>query len=61
MRRLGWGPLEKDLLSRHLADGPPVPWGSGGHDRVGPGLPAGSRICAEFNYGATTRPCITLR
>lgn len=27
MRRLGWGPLEKDLLSRHLADGPPVPCG----------------------------------
>lgn len=24
MRRSGWGPWEKDLLSRHLADGPPV-------------------------------------
>jgi len=29
MRRLGWGPLEKGLLSRHLADGPPVPCGRG--------------------------------
>jgi hypothetical protein len=27
MRRSGWGPWEKDLLSRHLADGPPVPSG----------------------------------
>ncbi|MFI6689205.1 hypothetical protein [Streptomyces sp. NPDC050485] len=36
-------------------------WGSGGHDHLGPELPAGSRICVEFNYGATARPCITLR
>ena len=27
MRRSGWGPWERDLLSRHLADGPPVPCG----------------------------------
>lgn len=27
MRRSDWGPWEKDLLSRHLADGPPVPSG----------------------------------
>lgn len=31
MRRLGWGPWEKDLLSRHLADGPPVPSGTAWH------------------------------
>ncbi|MFI6056346.1 hypothetical protein ACIBCO_40605 [Streptomyces violascens] len=37
-----------------------ITWGSGGHDRIGPGLPAGSRICVEFNYGAIARPCITL-
>ncbi|MFD9822895.1 hypothetical protein [Streptomyces violascens] len=37
-----------------------ITWGSGGHDRIGPGLPAGSRICVEFNYGATASPCITL-
>ncbi|MFJ8313618.1 MULTISPECIES: hypothetical protein [unclassified Streptomyces] len=38
-----------------------IAWGSGGRDRIGPELPAGSRICVEFNYGATARPCITLR
>lgn len=57
MRRLGWGPWEKDLLSRHLADGPPVPSGTawheaalkevGGHascwSKYGPSLPQGRR------------------
>ncbi|MFF3982874.1 hypothetical protein [Streptomyces sp. NPDC001828] len=38
-----------------------ISWGRGRHDRVGPDLPAGSRICVEFNYGATTKPCITLK
>ncbi|MFE9404817.1 hypothetical protein ACFYNY_24155 [Streptomyces sp. NPDC006530] len=37
-----------------------ITWGPGGHGRLGPDLPEGSRICTEFNYDATARPCITL-
>lgn len=38
-----------------------ITWGSGGHGFTGPLLSAGTRICAEFNYGATTKPCVTLK
>ncbi|KOU36465.1 hypothetical protein ADK54_33580 [Streptomyces sp. WM6378] len=38
-----------------------ITWGSGGHRRTGPVLSAGTQICAEFNYSATTRPCVTLK
>ena len=38
-----------------------IAWGPGGHGRTGPVLVAGTQICAEFNYGATTRPCVTLK
>ncbi|WP_159047595.1 hypothetical protein [Streptomyces sp. WM6378] len=34
--------------------------GSGGRSRTGPVLAAGTQICAEFNYAAIARPCLTL-